>query len=203
MEFTVRRMTGRDVLPVARVAAAAANAEHARMRAVHDCGQTGDLQSLWMFVAANLEKWSDAGVAAVGEADGRVIGFAVGLPAPAAAPGLEAYRGDLILLGVLPEVEGMGVGSRLVCFVARALEQKDLLPMLVWTWDGSDRAQQFYTRRLGARGPLARKSVPCLPKPTAFDQLAFGWPEPDSLLELCDRLDVMRADDQPQDPMDR
>ena len=116
---------------------------------------------------------------------GRIVGFAVGMPSSSNEPGLERYVGDLKLLGVLPEVEGRGVGSRLVCFVAAALNAKGLLPMLVWTWDGSDRAQRFYVTRIGAHGPLARKSVPCEPSTMKFDQVAFVWPDADSLLRLC------------------
>jgi GNAT superfamily N-acetyltransferase len=179
-------MTPGDVAAAARVAAAAADAEHLRMRGAHDCGQSGDFPSLWLFFAANVQLWSASGVATVAEDDnGRVVGFAVGMPSSSDEPGLQGYVSDLKLLGVLPDVESKGVGSRLFCFAARALSAKACSRCWFGRGDGSERAQRFYVSRMGARGPLARKSVRCDPSPMKFDQLAFGWPEAESLLRLC------------------
>ena len=127
-------------------------------------------------------KQSDSLVTSAGGSGSRVSAV------PAAHErGLELYRSELAQLGVDPDQEGQGFGTTLMGSVARELLGRGLVPMMVWTWEGSERAQHFYIDHLGAEGPLLRKVVPCPPAPGEYGQTAFGWPNSDVLLDRCRR----------------
>ena len=164
-----------EIPEISRVVTMATNNEHIRMRGSHDCGQEANADAIYSFWRQHFGAWSSSGTVAVATEGANVVGTAVGLPwSSNIFPGMTDFRGELHLLAVSPERESRSIGTGLVCFVAARLAEKDLLPMMVWSWMGSERARRLYQARLGAT-QLATRMDRCYPGLARFAQVGYGW----------------------------
>ena len=78
----------------------------------------------------------------VADVAGRVAGFATSGPArDEDDPG---FAGELFMLYVDPEFEGVGVGSRLIESAAQSLAARGFLWMAIWVVAANERARDFY-----------------------------------------------------------
>lgn len=115
----------------------------------------------------------------VAENDHGVFGFASGQRRRRFSRALTDYEGELKTVYVLPSVQGMGAGRRLVGAVARYFEDHGVSSMLLWVFTENRSARDFY-ETLG--GVLVAESGFELGG-TWLSEVAYGWKD----------LDVLRA----------
>jgi len=124
----------------------------------------------WRF---SLERADDRSVALVVDGpEHGVIGFCVGGARRSGRdPRLLAYKGEIYLLYLLPEFQGLGHGGRLMTAMARVLVARGLDSALVWALSANRGAIAFYQRLSGSiltecRKPFFGESV---------SEIALGW----------------------------
>ena len=103
--------------------------------------------------------------------DGRVVGFATGGVARGA--GVPPREGEVWMIYLLPAEQGHGLGTRLLCSMARGLDRRGLGSMVVWALARNAPARGFY-ERLGGR-LCGERTAPVGAQ--RLDEVMYRWPE--------------------------
>jgi L-amino acid N-acyltransferase YncA len=105
----------------------------------------------------------------VAEVDGKIVGFAAG--GPIREP-IAAYDAELYSIYLLEEVQGRGIGKKLLSAVADALLRKTHTSMIAWVLEQNP-AVRFY-EKTGAEH-LMSKQIEI--GGVSLKELALGWPD--------------------------
>ena len=123
-------------------------------------------EDLWTQV---LRGPSGRSIVVAREADGPIIGFALGGPA---RDRIEGYRGELMALYVREAHQRHGVGSGLVAAVADALVRDGMDSMYAWVL-AENSATRFFERLGGHR--LNERTIDIAGR--SIGEIAYGWPD--------------------------
>jgi GNAT superfamily N-acetyltransferase len=100
---------------------------------------------------------------------GRVLGFASGGPR---RDGPDEYAGELNAIYLLRDVQGRGIGRRLVAAVARELAARGMRSMLLWVFTENP-ARGFY-EALGGKLLTAQQFEI---EGVTITEVSYGWPD--------------------------
>lgn len=158
MECVLRDLTVTDAPPLAALHVQAFRETHAP----HDGGPS---------IALRLQQWTNLLGAQDGQrfvvgleaSHGRLVGFAAGCPHDGGVPG---YAGELNKIYLLREVQGLGLGQRLVLAIAERFLDRGVRSMLLFG-DARSAANGFY-EHLGAVRLLSA---------TGEFHGGYGWPD--------------------------
>ena len=103
--------------------------------------------------------------------DGRVVGFATGGVARGA--GVPPREGEVWMIYLLPAEQGHGLGTRLLCSMARGLDRGGLGSMVDWAPARTAPARGFYARRGGRLCGERTATVGA----QRLDEVMYRWPE--------------------------
>lgn len=123
-----------------------------------------------------FESMDPTRVVHVAQVAGRIVGFAGGGRARAAAP--PGYAGEVFALYVHPAQQGQGIGRLLLKAAAEGLVERGLVPIVIWTLFNNPQSRGFYESRGGV--VIGEKREP-------FDgyelhEVGYGWKDPAPLL---------------------
>lgn len=161
----IRRATAEDAEAIARVHVASWRATYAGIVPAEFLAA--------LSVEQRAAQWREAvtpgrqSYLVVAEAEGEVIGFAVGGPEREGDPD---YVAELYAIYLLAEHQGRGIGRALVKEIARELSRRGLNSLLVWVL-AENPARKFY-EALGGRY-LREKEIEIGGQPLL--EVAYGW----------------------------
>ena len=145
MNVILRRAVAADAVAIAEVRIKSWRATYRGMMpdAYLDEMKLEDSVAHWTKI---LEAASDKVCVFVAESEGGIVGFASGMLLQEEKFGLNA---ELTAVYLNPEMQGSGIGRRMVQEVAQACQAKGATGLLVWVISGNKPARKFY-ERLGA-----------------------------------------------------
>ena len=122
-----------------------------------------------------LSSNSDDALYIAEDADGEIVGYALGQPGASAIP---PYDSELVALHVCRAYQEQGIGRQLVQAIARQLQQQGCTALMLWVLKPNP-ARAFY-ERLGGQW-LGEQTIELGETITAVE-VAYGWPDIGSLL---------------------
>ena len=164
MTFILRAMTARDVPAVAALHVATFNETHT----VRNDGPSYALRESQWSKAFAEDDGTWFGVV-IEDQDGKLVGFAKGKPHDG---GIPAYAGELNKIYLLRRYHRLGLGRKLLCYVARRFLERGINSMLLFG-DARSPSNGFYEAMGGERIVGAT--------PEDF-QGAYGWRDLGSLV---------------------
>jgi GNAT superfamily N-acetyltransferase len=140
MDATIRLATPADAPAIAQVRVDAWRTTYRGMipDGYLDAMKVEDSAALWHKVLTAAPNTTSTFVA---DSDGRVVGFASGMPKPEAKLGFDC---ELTGIYLVRDAQGAGIGRRLVGAVAAAQRSHGATAMIAWVIAGNKTARAFY-----------------------------------------------------------